>query len=207
MSLRTQVLASQINNLSDARYFSAYPVDWMSFIGNPNASNYIPVDQINEIIGWIAGPKILMDARGCSIQQMQEFVDQVKVSGLIVDATQSISSEIEEHYDCLRVIYLPAELDLSIVESELHQVASTKFLILDFQMNSAPIDVIFNPAFPSLITNNKVIIDAEIPIKDISRLIESNVNGLVISSGDEEKVGLRSFEDIQDLMEELEVED
>ena len=35
MPLRTQILASQINNLSDARYFAAYPVDWMSFVGNP----------------------------------------------------------------------------------------------------------------------------------------------------------------------------
>jgi len=207
MPLRTQILASQINNLSDARYFAAYPVDWMSFVGNPNASNYLDLEQVNEIIGWIAGPKILMDARGCSPAQIQTFVNQVQVSGLIIDATQTISAELQEHYEILRVIYVPALIDLSALEAEIVQMNNNDILVYDFQTNDADTSVVLQPEFAPFLTSRSVFIDGQISIKEVSRFLNSGANGLVITSGVEEKVGLRSFEDIQDLMEELEIEE
>lgn len=204
MPLRTKILASKINNLSDARYFAAYPVDWLSFIGNPDAEEYIPIDQINEILGWIEGPKVIMDARGCTPTQIQSFTSEVVVSGLLIHSEQSVSAEQEEHYDIFRIIQLSLDSDLSVIEANIHQTGNCDYLIFDFQTNGVDTDILFNPIFQSLMTIKPSFIDAAMSVKDVSQFLETGAEGLVITSGQEEKVGLRSFEDIQDLMEELE---
>ena len=120
---------------------------------------------------------------------------------------KSISAELEEHFDILRVIYVPAQYDATAFEAEVHQFGNCEALIYDFKMNGADVELIFQPEFASLFQSKPSILDGDLSIKDVSRFLESGANGLVITSGEEEKVGLRSFEDIQDLMEELEIEE
>jgi hypothetical protein len=55
--LKTKVLVSDIDNLTDARYFSAWMVDYLVFNIREGAKNKISVDQIVEIMQWVEGPE------------------------------------------------------------------------------------------------------------------------------------------------------
>ncbi len=56
--LNLDVLAYGINNLSDARYFSALGVRWMSFAISEQETE---VSKLKEIIDWVEGVEILLE--------------------------------------------------------------------------------------------------------------------------------------------------
>ena len=55
MDLKVQVIASNITNLTDARYFAAYGVQYLLF-----DLTEINIAGIKEIIDWVSGPKTLL---------------------------------------------------------------------------------------------------------------------------------------------------
>ena len=55
MDLKVQVIASNITNLTDARYFAAYGVHYLLF-----DLTEINIAGIKEIIDWVSGPKTLL---------------------------------------------------------------------------------------------------------------------------------------------------
>lgn len=59
--LKTKVLAMDIENLSDARYFAAWGVDFLSF----NAKE-LTREEITEMIQWVEGPAYLLSNVGAS---------------------------------------------------------------------------------------------------------------------------------------------
>lgn len=203
MPLRIPVLATEINNLSDARYFAAYPVDWMSFVCNSDAKNYVPVDQIKEIVNWITGPAVALDVRGCNAEEIEAVLQELNVEVLITESSQELSTEMAEHYQIFCTVIVPADGDFSQVVEQINEQQANAF-ILDLQSNGIAMDVAFSEDVQYLARTNDILLQADIDIKRVSELIASDIKGLVVIGGEEEKVGIRSFEDVQDLMEELE---
>ena len=56
--LKTRTIALGITNLSDARYFSAYNVDWMAFPSSEEADNFA---EIKEMMTWVEGPQLAIE--------------------------------------------------------------------------------------------------------------------------------------------------
>ncbi len=55
--LKTLVKASNITNLTDARYFSALEVEWLGYHLEKGAETYIEPQNIIAIKEWVEGPK------------------------------------------------------------------------------------------------------------------------------------------------------
>lgn len=69
MDLKVQVIASNITNLTDARYFAAYGVDYLLFdLGQINVAS------IKEIVDWVSGPKTLLMLGAEQIDQIDEAI-------------------------------------------------------------------------------------------------------------------------------------
>jgi len=207
MALSTKIIATEINNLSDARYFSAFPVDWLTFVCNPSSTKTLSVERIQEIVTWIEGPKIALDVRGCSQQTVEQLFSSFAANGIIVDATQQLSAEIREQVDVFTTIYLTAINTLERLEVSLATLTIGDSLILDFSLNDVDLEQLFHPRFKHLVSDFDVYVQAPLNVKDVSRFLELNLSGLALQSGHEEKVGIRSFDDVQDLMEELVIEE
>ena len=73
MDLKVQVIASNITNLTDARYFAAYGVQYLLF-----DLSEISIMAIEEIIDWVSGPKILLDIGANHVDDIDEAVLKLK---------------------------------------------------------------------------------------------------------------------------------
>ena len=61
------VKAGSITNLTDARFFAAYDVDFIGFNFDPKSPDYISPQNALAIKGWITGPKIVAELIRISI--------------------------------------------------------------------------------------------------------------------------------------------
>ena len=153
--LKLKVAALSITNLTDARYFAAYGVDFLGFVLDPEDGEFIGFDRIKEIVEWVEGPKILAQVK--TEMGVDAFQDVLKLDGIM----------------------LP------------------KCILIDDQR----IDV-FN--FEEGENSNNCFLDNFESIEDIQFLIEQGKDiGIIVRGGDENKVGLKSYEGLDEIFELL----
>ena len=91
--LTRKVIAGPIKNLTDARYFAAWMVDYMSFDLRANSTEYIGPEKIKEIVEWVEGPLILGDISGHDDPAIIfEFKDALGLDGFISDDASILNS-------------------------------------------------------------------------------------------------------------------
>ena len=67
--LKIKVKASQITNLTDARYFAAKEVEWLSFDFTEGSSTYIDPMKARAMFDWVEGP--------CIVGEFQNLIYEV----------------------------------------------------------------------------------------------------------------------------------
>ncbi len=76
---------NSIQDLSDARYASAAMAEWMGF-----AVGELPVDKVQEIIGWCSGPKLTLELP--SVDQLETAISWCNILPI-----EAIECPIEEY--------------------------------------------------------------------------------------------------------------
>lgn len=74
--------AGKISNLTDARFFSSYQVDWLGLNFDPLAEEALTVDRANEIIQWLKGPKMAGEFENREPDEILFAVDQLQLHGV-----------------------------------------------------------------------------------------------------------------------------
>ncbi len=172
--LKQKVLAQNITNLTDARYFAAWGVDYLSFNSIPDSDYYMAPDKIKEIKEWVEGPQCLVEANALEFDDLAD--------GFILSNVYSSLPIVKEtfyriHFDDL-IKGLPDGKYISdISEAQLSQ--------LD-KVDTAHLDVFFNIS--------------ELAVDSIEQLQNY---GLVIQGGEEDKIGVKSFDELDLLFEYL----
>jgi len=175
--LNRKVIAQNISNLTDARYFAAWGVDYISFNTSTASPYYLDTDKILEIKEWVEGPKILLETNALEIEEIAD--------GFILSNIYSSLPIVKESF--FRITFediqkgLPNGKYISPLEAGqidlLNQISSEGLLGLDLFFDIA-----------------------NLTIDQISK-IENH--GLVIQGGEEEKVGVKSYDDLDEIYELL----
>lgn len=169
--LEMTVLIQNITNLSDARYFAAQGVDYISFNNKPDSEFHMEEEKIKEIKEWVTGPKILLESN--SIEYADIF------DGQILDLAYA-SLPIN------KISFFRTSLQTIIDEQR-----EGKFIV-------GYVDNIAN-RFEELPQNCEVFVDAtSLPFEKIQEL---STYGLVLQGGDEEKVGFKDFDELDQIFE------
>lgn len=72
---------NNIRDLSDARFAAASMAEWIGF--SVNKEDSLPVAKIQEIIGWCAGPKLILELdKTCDLNVVQSMIQVLPVQGL-----------------------------------------------------------------------------------------------------------------------------
>jgi hypothetical protein len=71
---------NSIQDLGDARYAAAAMAEWMGFAIDGETS--IPVQQVQEIIGWCSGPKIILEVHEPNIDKINAWMNIIPVDGI-----------------------------------------------------------------------------------------------------------------------------
>jgi len=94
--LKLKVIALSVDNLTDARYFAAYLVDWIGFDINPASVHYIDPEKLNEILGWVEGPKYLLQGVAWN-EDAQEIIKESKskIEGVLLKQASMAFSDMQ----------------------------------------------------------------------------------------------------------------
>ena len=155
--LSHKIIATQITNLTDARYFAARGIDYLLF-----DLDEISIDKIFEINEWVEGPKILLLFSESTLGLIDECIIKINPTGISNKNKDSISqlTHLEAH-------------------TEIFQWSEEVICLEDIEYN--------------LVRN----------LSNLDQLREDD--GVILHGGSEDDIGIKSFDDLDDILDQLEV--
>jgi len=214
--LTTTVKASSVSNLTDARYFAAWHVEWLGFDLTASGLATLPLPQVKEIKDWIEGPKIIGELAVLDIEQSQQIIDFLALEYIQVGMHTPV-----EYFNSLTVSTIIKEviIESTTTYTSLKAHLDTYFdyvdyFLIDFNKNNINwISLKEGTGNLSLIQLKEIVSQYEVFLsldytdKNIAKIIaEVNPIGISVKGGIEEKVGFKSFDELDAIFELLEVE-
>jgi len=212
--LKTQVKASSITNLTDARYFAAWEVKWLGFNLDANAENYIQPHIMKAIKEWVDGVEIIGEF---GMQTAAGILEAVKVLELeAVQVDQFANVELVKELSGITVIKeIIVEKTISeaalLVQIQDFAPYCSQFL-LDFERNGLSYaDLKKGNVFSLNFIKNlcdlyPIILSINCPAEEVEQLIEEiKPEGLSVKGGEEEQVGMKSFDELDAFFEAIEI--
>jgi phosphoribosylanthranilate isomerase len=213
--LKTKIKASQVTNLTDGRYFAAWEVEWIGFNLEIGADNYIEPKKMKEIREWLEGPKFVGEfglATAQTIRETAEFLDLdcVQINHFTDVETAKALSEIP----LIKEILILKDYDNSNLFETLKAFEThVQAFLIDFTKSGiswheikAGTHLDFE-ILQQACANFNVILSVDLTPENLSE-VQTILNpyGLNVTGGEEEKVGFKSFDDIDEIIEALYVE-
>jgi phosphoribosylanthranilate isomerase len=208
-----KIKAGSITNLTDARYFSAWEVEWLGFNLSQGEENAISPLQVAAMREWVEGPKIVgefsLSSKEDILHQVAELqLDAVQV-GMFTDLTtvMDLSNELPVIKEIV-VEKSSSEGDIEFMLSHFSPHASCFLLNFDKggftwaevqkgEMLSPEILRDFCQRYPILLG---IGVQAS-EVKDMLAYLQPV--GLNLLGGEEEKTGIKSYDDVDDIFEQL----
>lgn len=213
--LLLKIKAAQIHNLSDARYFATF-AEWLGIDFNPASEKSVDLSTAQELIGWVSGPKIVGEfGEQNDLTQINNICQALQISTIEIAETVYIDyTQLSPVVDTIirRIRLNPQLMNTNILESLLSSLAPhTKYFLLElpFTWQQLQMQSAFTPAFfKELCQHYAIILQMPFTVASVSEIatgIQPYAFNFVGSS--EEAVGIKSFEAINDMIEQLEIED
>lgn len=202
------IKASGITNLTDARYFAAKDVDFLGFNLEENTEGYLDPMYMKAIREWVEGPGIVGEFTQAPLGYVREAaaffgLDAVQVPAAVhgtglaaLEGLQVIATLAAEH----------PSLDQLLQET----APFVQFFLLD-------ISGIIDPATGALPDQERwqkrcadypILIHADLLAAQWPALIATlQPAGLNVVGGEEERVGVKSFDEIEEIFEAIEKRD
>lgn len=196
------IKASAITNLTDARYFAAKAVDFLGFNLEEGTPGYLDPLYMKAIREWVQGPKITGEFDRTPAATVREAAG---FYGL--DAVQVTRADDLDLLEGLEVIlYLPAKADVAGVRSAFGAVSGVSYFLLDFsQIPEAEKVLLENAgAWRQLFAGFPTLLQLNVPAAALNDLLNAlQPAGLALRGGEEETVGVKSFDEIDAVFETL----
>ena len=202
-----QIKASQITNLTDARYFAAWGVEWLGFGLESGQDYFVTTAQMAAIKEWVEGPKMVGEFSGLDVELIQQSVSLLNLNAVEVSRFANLSA-LQLSIPVIMNIVMEEGLTAESLTEILRSNETIEYFILDFEKNASTND--FRNKFPAnwlngLAKQYPIFIRANVntySLKEITQTIQPL--GISLAGGEEEKVGLKSFEELDEIFEELE---
>ncbi len=207
MALKTFVKISGINNLSDARYCAGMGADILGFSFDPSDPHHLPPEQYTAITGWISGVQYAAEFNLATPLQIEQQLTQYEPADLLqVTAPAQVSA--------LERFSLPVILKLKLNH---YQDAAS---VVDVMQETLPFVQYFllekgeegktnwlDEAL-RLASRYPVLLGFGITPDNVLPLTEgTSIKGIALQGSQEIRPGYKSFDDLADILERLEVDD
>lgn len=204
-----KIKASTITNLTDARYFAAKEVDYLGFNLEPGTTGFLEPIYMRAMREWIEGPKIVGEF---SKSPANVVFESAAFFGL--DAVQVSASKFENMlsgFSGLEVLLeIPIERGFSkkelqkrleFLSPEVSQFVF-KFSGEEFSWVEIELDLDF---WFEICSKFPVLFDFDVQPEQVNLLVEKLPGvGLCLRGGEEERVGVKSFEELEAIFDEIE---
>ncbi len=211
--LKLPVKAGAIANLTDARFFAAWEVNWLGFSLDPNQQNFVTPKQFAEMRNWVQGPTIVGEFGPESPEAILEHAAMLELDTVQVGLFQDVEHVKElKGLQVIKEIIVDASTDLQILRFQLEEFAPhVDCFVLDFSRNHIPWAFMASsalmplPELKALLANHKVLLDVDADAHNLPEILDQlQPYGLQLKGGAEEKVGYKSFDELDPLLDLLE---
>ncbi|RPD45777.1 hypothetical protein DNI29_16630 [Hymenobacter sediminis] len=205
MPLIVPVMVRGINNLSDARYCAGMGADSLTFRLDPAFADALTPETVQELSSWVAGVQLIGEFDTLPIDQINVVAQQCGLHAVLLHRRHTPDELAELGIPALRFIswvpdMLPEDVDLLLREQAPHYAG--------FVIATAP-NPLPNPAEVTRLTEHarmyNIWLGAGFAPDNLRNYVGSvNPAGIVLQGGDEIKPGLRDFDEMEAVFEQLE---
>lgn len=211
--LATKLIATGVTHLTDARYFAAWEVDYLAFPIGPSGIDFTILNAMRE---WISGPEIVVEVdpgadAGTMIGEMQSHGLHL---ALLPGTAPAAAQKKWKDGGINLLIHLPVAGYQSAddVREMLEEQELAEAVILDFESGGITWkDLREGHPFGledlhELLHTMPIFLQIALGDKDPKELAkDQSMIGFAVRGSSEEKVGYKSFDDLDPLFEGLEV--
>ena len=196
--LKTKVIASSITNLTDARYFAAWEVNWLGFCFEEGSENYISPQAMYAMKEWVNGVKFMGEFRNMNSADILDHVEKLGLDAVQVDELTGLDVLMDlQDFVVFKEIEIDDKIDADFLKNLLEQFAPYCAHFIFKIEKDLPENLI------EVIENYSVWLDGNFKTETV---VDSSFAGMCLRGGMEEKVGLKSFDELDEVFEILEVQ-
>ena len=190
-----KIKINKVNNLTDARYFAAMGADYLGFCCNLETERYCSPTRIKEIIDWVEGPQFVLELDGWqSIEEIDTLLDFNLGQALHFGAFATYEDRFS----------LPIFKDIIFENMEQTNISNIDFPVVRSEKNYNSFTESEISRLKEWISGKKVFLDIPVDAKNLEKMIENlPIYGLILRGGEEEKTGLKSFENLDAIFDIL----
>ncbi len=206
--LKSKIKVDSIASLTDARYFAAWEVEWLGFNLDVHTPSGVTPTMVNAIKSWVEGVKIVGEFGAQAIEEIQQTAVTLALDALQISHFSNISTlKALQSWDILKEYVVEDLVELATLDAYLRELAPyVKYFILDFERNGITWKKI-QPYLEHLQTICQVypiILRLPFEVTELPEILSNlTIQGLALSGGEEEKIGYKSFDDLDEIMEWL----
>ena len=214
--LATRLLASGITHLTDARYFAAWEVDYLAFPVGERAEETISWDYLQALREWVEGPQIVADLGAIDdITDWVAMLTEQRIPAALIhhpapaDAPAAFAAA---GIEWLLRIAVEGYQTAEDVADNLREAAGAGAVVLDFEQGGITLaDLRAGHPFgllelDRLLNSANCLLRIDLGETDPKAFAEEHpLAGYAVRGSSEEKVGYKSFDDLDGLFEALEI--
>jgi phosphoribosylanthranilate isomerase len=211
--LKLKIKASQITNLTDARYFAAKEVEWLSFNFAEKTDNYIEPMRARAMFDWVEVPYLIGEFNGFDAEGVNFYAESWGLKAVQVGDNTEVF-DLKSDY-ILKEITVDAN---STAEELSRQMLPLKNIVAAFELNfdvnilsfsnlksgRGPLSI--NDLF-GLCEAFNIILNIDFQLVELEEIMNLKPFGLSLKGGEEERVGVKSFDELDDIFDKLEIEE
>ena len=206
MALKTFVKIGGITNLSDARYCSGMYVNLLGFSVEEFSTKFISPALFSEITGWLSGMEYAAEFTSTSSQSVIEIVKNYpSVTWIEHEQIDTLLELKDSGYSLI------LKLDLDEIlgnENLLGEKIFNSNITLHLTSKNESLTEENRKMIQFLSEKSQVILGAGINPESVENLLNSYpIKGIGLTGGTEIKPGLKDFDELADILEQLELED
>lgn len=194
---KTKIKVNDIQNLTDARYFAAMGVDYLGFCCNPGSETFCSLAKIKEITDWVQGPQFVLQFQG--FQSEKEIKDVIDL-GL----GHALHFGVFATYD--DIFGLPSFKEYIFENIDQKSGFSCDFPILRSDNDWEKMTDNDKENLSNILNTTYCYLDFKWQTQSLDQLLSQLPPfGIILKGGSEERVGVKTFEDIDNIFEILSI--
>lgn len=212
--LKTKIKAAAITNLTDARYFAAREVEWLGFNFELGTSHYIQPVAMKAIKEWVDGVKIVGEFGTHPVEEIKKAIEVLELDFIQVGLFTTVEDVINlQGTTIIREIVIEKSTTEADIEEQIEEFAAyVDIFLLDFSKNDIHWEDLKEgehlaiPFLKRLCSECSVLLTMDLSADNVIEILEVlKPHGLQVKGGEEEQVGLKSFDELDDILDVLEI--
>lgn len=213
--LKTNIKASNITNLTDARYFAAWEVEWLGFNFEQGSENYIAPVSMKAIKEWVEGVKFVGEFPFATAEDILASVGALELDAVQVGMFTEVSVlEKIKNIPIIKEVVISDEVDMVSLESHIQlYVPYVEYFLLTFEKSGTTWEILKSgesqisiATLEKLCSQHKIILSINLSQDVLEEILKiPNLYGLNVKGGEEEKVGVKSFDELDEIFEAIEI--